>query len=241
MIISKRLLLLLSTAVASFFAGCQHSQVDSSTDMARILEAPEGGTLYVLSELVRSEDPAVLLAGNPEVTADCPFGEAVLFDGFNDQIYLQETPLAGLNEFTVEVLLRPDAGGSLEPRFLHIGEVSKDRLMLEGRLTEDGAWALDSYLRAGDAYLVLLDHAFQHPVGAWAHVAFVVRNGHARNYVNGAFEIEGHLPFDPVDSGVVSIGARSNKKHWFKGAIHSVRITPRALAPDEFLAIARQL
>jgi hypothetical protein len=113
-------------------------------------------------------------------------------------------------------------------------------MMLEGRLTEGGGWALDSYLRAGEAWLVLLDRALQHPVGQWSHVALVVENGQAKNYVNGVLELEGALDFDPIDTGVVSIGARANKKHWFKGAIHSVRITPRALGPKEFLPASKE-
>lgn len=199
--------------------------------------APEGGTLYLASDLLKSKAPSVMLSGDPVATGDCPFGTAVLFDGFDDQIYIKETPLKGMNRFTVEVLLRPDAGGTLEPRFLHIGEVSKDRIMLEGRLTDSGEWALDSYLRAGKEWLVLLDREMLHPVGEWAHVALVVEDGHAKNYVNGKFELEGELPFDPVDTGVVSIGARSNRKHWFKGAIYSVRITPKALEPKDFTPV----
>lgn len=198
------------------------------------LTDPEGGTLYLVSDLIQSEDSDVVLSSTPIVTEDCPYGQAILFDGMDDQIVLQETPLAGLNHFTVEVLLRPDSGGSREPRFLHIGEINGDRMMLEARLTEDGGWALDTYLRAGEAWLVLLDRELLHPVGQWAHVALVVENGQARNYVNGEPELNGEFVFDPVDTGVVSIGARANRRHWFKGAIHSIRITPRPLRPEEF-------
>lgn len=238
----------LSASLLAFLGVLILSACQSADSVSRSVEeehdfvTPDGGMLYLAAELLRAEDRGVMLSGNPKITDDCPFGEAVLFDGFNDQIFLEETPLAGLNSFTIEVLIRPDWGATLEPRFLHIGDPGGgDRMMLEGRLTEGGGWALDSYLRAGEAWLVLLDRELQHPVGEWAHVALVVENGQAKNYMNGQLELQGSLVFDPIDTGVVSIGARGNKKHWFKGAIHSVTITPRALKPEEFLPMAKAL
>lgn len=234
----KHFILKISLAVAlvALLGACQSNSGSSSKTTAvpgqSFREVPAGGTLYLVSDLLKA--PNTRFTGIPRLTKKSPFGPAVVFDGVDDQIILEATPLAGLDRFTVEVLLRPDAGGSLEPRFLHIGEVNKDRMMLEGRLTEAGQWALDSYLRAGEAYLVLLDRDLLHPVGEWCHVALVVENGVAKNYVNGVFELEGELPFHSIDSGGVSIGARANQKHWFKGAIHSVRITPQVLSPTEF-------
>ncbi|HKK19396.1 MAG TPA: LamG domain-containing protein, partial [Opitutales bacterium] len=157
----------------------------------------------------------------------------VLFDGEDDAIFVEENPLAGLDRFTVEVIFRPDPGGSAEPRFLHIGAVSKDRMMLETR-NADGRWALDSFFRHGEDYLVLLDEAQSHPLGEWAHLAVVMNRGHVKNYVNGALELEGMLDFAPINPVGMSIGVRMNKVHWFKGAIHSIRITPRALQPSAF-------
>lgn len=213
-------------------SGCQSAQRSGAGGAELSREAPPGGALYLASEVLSSPDAQLFSA--PALTDDSPFGPAVVFDGIDDQIILEETPLAGLERFTVEVILRPDAGGSLEPRFLHIGEVFGGRMMLEGRLTEAGQWAVDSYLRAGEEYLVLLDRDLLHPVGEWCHVAFVVENGHAKNYVNGVFELEGTIDFQPIEGGLVSIGARANQVHWFKGAIHSVRITPGVLSPQEF-------
>lgn len=212
---------------------CQSNQNTGINQNPAMRVAPAGGTLYLISDLLKS--PHTRFTGIPTLTEESPFGPAVLFDGVDDQIMLAETPLAGMDSFTVEVLLRPDMGGTLEPRFLHIGEVNGSRMMLEGRLTEAGEWAVDSFLRAGEEYLVLLDMDLLHPVGEWCHVALVVENGVARQYVNGVFELEGELPFHPIDGGAVSIGARANQKHFFNGAIHSVRITPKALPPDAFM------
>jgi hypothetical protein len=38
-----------------------------------------------------------------------------------------------------------------------------------------------------------------------------------------------------MKAGAVSLGVRINRASWFKGAIHTVRISPRALAPAELL------
>jgi hypothetical protein len=43
------------------------------------------------------------------------------------------------------------------------------------------------------------------------------------------------LQYEAQKSGKTSLGVRLNKVHWFKGAIRTVRITPRALSPEEFL------
>lgn len=234
---------ILALVLGLLTTACASSQSGAFSAGPALVDPFEKGVMrYLPADLLRSEGGTVVLSGDPVITNDCPFGEAVLFDGVDDQILLQETPLAGLNSFTVEVLIRPDWGATLEPRFLHIGDPGGgDRMMLEGRLVEGGGWALDSYLRAGESWLVLLDRELQHPVGEWAHVALVVENGQAKNYMNGQFELEGTLVFDPIDTGVVSIGARGNQRHWFKGAIHSVTITPRALKPEEFLPMAKTL
>ncbi|WNH07947.1 T9SS type A sorting domain-containing protein [Thalassobellus suaedae] len=41
-----------------------------------------------------------------------------------------------------------------------------------------------------------------------------------------------------VNSGQTSLGVRLNKVSWFKGAIHSVKVTPSALSPTEFMEIS---
>lgn len=41
--------------------------------------------------------------------------------------------------------------------------------------------------------------------------------------------------FSPFKAGKTSIGVRMNRKSWFKGALYEVRITPKCLAPTEFI------
>jgi hypothetical protein len=41
--------------------------------------------------------------------------------------------------------------------------------------------------------------------------------------------------FQPQSAGKSSIGVRINRVFWYRGAIRQIRISPRVLAPSEFL------
>ena len=173
-------------------------------------------------------------AGTPQ-TVDCPYGKAVQFDGLGDGFFFDENPIKDLSQFTIEVILRPEPKGAFEQRFLHMGEVDADRVLLELRLTKDDQWYLDAYIKSGESFQTLVDTNLFHPAGAWYHVAFVVDDGKTATYVNGKRELDGKIAFSPFRAGNTSIGVRLNKKSWFKGAIYKVRITRRCLAPSEFI------
>jgi len=187
--------------------------------------------MSVLNDTITGDS---MKAGNPR-TVHSPFGEAVEFDGVGDAFFLDESPLQGLEQFTVEVMFRPDAGGLPAQRFLHMGELSGDRVMLETRLTRDNQWYLDAYLRSHDTAVTLFDSLKTHPTGRWHHVAFVVDGGVMDTYVDGKHELNGRMRFSPLKPGKTSIGVRRNRIHWFKGAIGKIRITPRVLLPSEFI------
>ncbi len=84
-----------------------------------------------LSDLLKDPQEEVAISGDPQVINDKALGAVVLFDGVDDAIFLDRTPLDGLTRFTVEVIFRQDAGGSQEPRFFHIGHAKGDRMLLE--------------------------------------------------------------------------------------------------------------
>jgi hypothetical protein len=172
-------------------------------------------------------------SGNPS-TISSPYGEAVQFDGKGDGLFLDKNPLVNMRQFTVEVLFRPDPKGQPEQRFLQMGEVNGERMMLETRLTENDQWYLDAYIKSGDSSKALIDKSLVHPTGEWCHIAFVVDNGKMDTYVAGKHELEGRVPFSPFKTGRTSIGVRMNKVYWFKGAIAKIRVTPRSLKPSEF-------
>ena len=180
----------------------------------------------------------VAVIGAPRVTK-APKGKAVLFDGARDGLLLEVNPVAGARAFTIEAVIRPDAGGPEEQRWMHIQEATADnRVMLETRV-RGGEWFLDTFIKNGSGAensRTLFDEPFKHPVGLWYHVALVYDGAVMRNYVDGKEELSGPLTVAPLAEGRTSIGVRQNRVHWFKGAISRARFTPRALAPREFMS-----
>src|SRR4051794_22754250 len=60
------------------------------------------------------------LVGSPRII-ETPPGKAVEFDG-QSGLFLDTNPLAGLTQFTAEVIFQPSAAGAKEQRFLHFQE-----------------------------------------------------------------------------------------------------------------------
>jgi hypothetical protein len=201
------------------------------------------GTVVVdwqLGDLNAASGVAASKSGNP-LTVDSPFGSAVQFDGKQDGLFIDSNPLVNLRQFTVEVIFRPDPEGLAEQRFLQMGEVDGERLMMETRLTEDNHWYLDSYIKSGDSSTALIDKNRLHPTGEWHHLAVVVDEGKMDTFVAGKKELEGRIRFAPFKSGRTSIGVRLNKVYWFKGVIARVRVTSRCLNPNEFIDSSIQM
>ena len=188
---------------------------------------------WTISDLMNRPDAEI--SGDPKIIAS-PYGEAVWFDGEDDAIFLNDQPLEGLSEFTVEVIMKPDSGGRFEQRFLHFGEVSGDRVLLELR-AKPSHWYFDAYIQSGDSKLALIDSTRLHPLNRWHHVAYVVNNGDLATFISGRKELTGLVDEVAVDSGTTSIGVRLNRVHWYKGAIYKIKITPRALTPEDFLKL----
>lgn len=200
--------------------------------------APVASVTWKLDNLKKIGGNPVTVIGSPRVV-EAPRGKAVLFDGEGDGLLVGVNPVAGARAFTVEAVIRPDAGGPAEQRWLHIQEAAgDDRVMLETRLY-GGVWFLDSFIKKGagaEARRTLFDQDFRHAAGVWYHVALVYDGEVMRNYVDGREELSGPLAVGPLGAGQTSIGVRQNRQHWFKGAINRLRFTPRALAPGEFMA-----
>jgi hypothetical protein len=178
---------------------------------------------------------AVEVLGNPQIIKT-ERGKAVLFDGVDDGIFIKHNPLAGFQEFTIEAVFRPDAGGAKEQRWLHIEDTenTESRALLETRLVGD-EWFLDTFLKSGENRSALYAENFKHAVGKWYTVALVFDRNEMRHYVNGKLELSGKITRDAFGKGVTSIGVRQNKIYWFKGAVRKVRFTNRALSPDDFI------
>jgi hypothetical protein len=190
-------------------------------------------TEWILGNLTGSTDKNIKISGKPGIVK-CKYGEAVSFDGSGDAIFLESNPLADLEQFTVEIIFQPSAGGNFEQRFLHCGDVQGDRVLLELRATQ-AEWYFDAFIKVGDQQCALIDPALLHPLDKWYHLAYVVNNGKLETYVNGKKELEGQISLTPVTGEKTSIGARQNGVSWFKGAIYKILITGSALQPGNFL------
>ena len=192
-------------------------------------------TTWHLDNLDRIGGHAVTVAGDPRVI-DTPGGRAIEFDGIDDGLFLDVHPLAGLAEFTVEVVFKPYANGAAEQRFFHMQEdPSQERVMFETRLVDGNRWFLDTFIYSGEQKIPLYAEDHEHDTDAWYHAAIVVDGKSFRHYVNGELELSEPIAFEPQGPGRTSLGVRLNRVDWFKGAIRTARFTPRALRPDEFL------
>ena len=197
---------------------------------------PAGPIEWSVDNLSSIGGQRTTVVGAPRVI-ETERGRAVEFDGSQDGLFVDVHPLAGAARFTAEVIFRPDPGGSQEQRFLHLQEDgSKDRLLFEIRLTDDGRWFLDTYIKTGGKGHTLYARGFKHPLGPWYHAAIVVDGEQMRHYVNGEMELSRKIEFRPQGPGRTSLGTRINEVHWFKGAIRRARFTPRVLSPNEFLS-----
>jgi hypothetical protein len=129
-------------------------------------------------------------------------GKAVQFDGQKDGLIVQALPLAGAQEFTLEILFSPDANGPKEQRFLHLQQsATENRILIETRLTDDNRWYLDTYIQTPKGALALFNPQNTHPVGKWYNAALVYDGRQMRHYVNGAEEMAGSLDFTPLRGG----------------------------------------
>ncbi|UCD36742.1 MAG: LamG domain-containing protein [Fidelibacterota bacterium] len=182
--------------------------------------------------LMRLADRTVL--GQPKSIAS-PYGPALEFDGEQDGLLLPDNPLIGWEQFTVEVMFKPDFDGQVEQRFLHMGEVHGPRLLFELRVEENKWWYLDTFLSSGDSSKTMMNEGYHHVLGRWYHAALTCDGTELRNYVNGDLELKAAFDYVPMGDGQTSIGVRQNKVSWFKGCIGAIRIKEQVIAPAEFL------
>lgn len=162
-------------------------------------------------------------------------GDIVCFNGETDAYYLGVNPLADMEELTIEVIFRQHSNAAFEQRFLHMGTIKGERILFETRVNPDQTWYLDTYIDLGEEDLVLIDPEQTHPCDRWYNLAMVVADGVATSYVDGVKQLSGEIDYRPINSGITSVGVRQNKVCWFDGDLYRIRITPRALTPEEFL------
>ncbi len=178
------------------------------------------------------------ILGNPKVIST-DIGPSIEFDGIKDGLIFNTNPMNGATtEFTVEIILKPYSGGAIEQRYLHFEQDTNNRILTELRNPSNINWSLDTFIKSGSSSQTLLDLNLVHSLDNWVHVALVYKEGVMTDYVNGNKELEGLVIYQPVSSGQTSIGVRLNKVSWFKGAIHSVKVTHAALNPIDFMKVS---
>jgi hypothetical protein len=197
-----------------------------------------GGTKSIVWDIDNSESIGghkTTVLGQPKtILADA--AKAIWFDGIDDGLIVEALPLAEAQQFTLEIIFRPDANGPREQRFLHLQQDDTDyRILIETRLTDDGKWYLDTYVKGKKGEKTLYDKLKTHPLDVWYNATLVCDGQEMRHYVNGVMEISKGLEFVPPGKGRTSIGVRMNRVYWFKGAVRKIRFTPRVLQPPEFL------
>jgi len=191
--------------------------------------------IWALDSLQSIGGNPVDVIGAPQVI-ETPGGPAMRFNGESDGLLVHSHPLAGASRFTIEAVFRPDPGGLAEQRFVHIQPEGTDsRILLETRLTGDGRWFLDTFIKSGDASQTLYAEAWPHPLGQWHHAALVFDGEEMRHFVNGELEMAQAARYEPTGGGQTSLGVRMNRVSWYRGAIRLLRFTPKALSPAEFL------
>ena len=175
---------------------------------------------------------SVTVHGDPEIVE----GEEkkfVEFDGNDDGLLVNANPIAGMEEFTIEVDLNPYSGfpENREQRFLHIQDPNNEnrRILIELRLNDRDEWYGDWFIKSENESLTLIDSAHTHPVNEWYTISMVYSNGNVRGYINGQKEVSGSFQYLPIDENAkTSIGTRLDKRSWFNGAIKEVRFAPEA-------------
>jgi hypothetical protein len=190
-------------------------------------------TEWILSDLAGGKGKGITIAGAPEIVR-YNNKKAVAFNGSSDAIFIEEMPLSGLEQFTIEMIFNPYSGGNFEQRFLHCGETNGDRVLLELRSTPAG-WYFDAFIKVKDQGTTLIEPSLLHPSDQWYHIAYTIDRGKLETWINGKKELEGNVVMVPLTGGKTSIGVRQNLVSWFKGAIYKIRITPGVLKPKQFM------
>lgn len=197
------------------------------------LQAQTNSVNWLVADLLHQK--TAIVKGSPKVVKSF-YGKAVLFDGRRDGIFVDEQPIKGMKKFTIEAIVFMASGGNTEQRFFHCGEVRGDRVLFETRTTKTD-WFLDVFVNSAGNKKVMIDSSKVHPLDQWYHVALTVDEGKLTSFVNGIKEVEAIIPFQPVSSGLVSIGVRQNLQSWFKGKIYKIKFSPGVLQPQQFLKL----
>jgi hypothetical protein len=208
----------------------------------------EAQTLWRVNNITNIGGHPVTVRGNPRVVRT-PYGDGVRFNGVNDGLMVPNNPLAGMSNFTAELIFKHDpltVPTANAPRIVHIqtpgNSAAQHRFTFETRVvtnTTPHTFHLDSFLRFGDATdsrKTLFNDKFLHPVGEWSHMAVTYDGTNFCNYLDGQLELCDQVKgMIFATNGVTWIGQRANHVNYFEGEVRVLRFTPRVVATTEFL------
>ena len=200
--------------------------------------------IWELKSLKKIDGNKVQVFGNP-VVVKTELGKAIKFDGVDDRILVDNNPIGSAKEFTIEVIFKADAAYEIsnQPRFVHFQDPAdslQKRVMVELRLTPENKWYLDGYMLTDAGEKTLVNRTLTHPLGNWDHAALTFKGNTFTTYVNGVKEMTGQVPYNDKlvnEVGKVSMGGRMNEINYYKGLIKTLKVTHRALEPEEFMKI----
>lgn len=186
--------------------------------------------IWHLSNTIHIGEFKPIVLGNPNIKVEGK-DSSIYFNGVNDGLVIPTVPIKGWSNFSIEVLFKPDNDGPPTPRFIHIEDSASNRVTVELRLTKNGQWYLDGFLKNGSTKkgLTLIDSNKLHPTGKWFWAALVYEGKKMSTYINGQKELEGEIDFPPMIKGNMSLGMRLNKVDWFKGQLREIRFHSEAI------------
>jgi hypothetical protein len=185
--------------------------------------------------------------GDP-VIESTDLGDAIRFDGEGDQLLVDFNPIMEADEFTIELVFKPDAcyPDNPDPRFLHIqdpDDPEEKRTMIELRINKNNQCYMDGFMKTDQESLALMDETLVHETEVWQHVAITYKDHILTTYFNGLEELNGEVLYTGKiinPTGKTSIGARMNNRKYFSGLIRTLKVTHAALDPSGFIFIHGQ-
>jgi len=193
----------------------------------------EGGGTLAVDSSTHKDNGAV--EGEPDWTGGME-GTAIAFDGFNDRVYIANVPeIPDGTSFALEAVATPDEFCQEE------GDASR----IANRNSSEGGYLLRVDCLTGSARAsvqsppLTWQSAIGEPlgIGVPSALAMTFTGETLTVYTNAASPASTSVVMpDTTTPQLFSIGTNSGAtSHLFNGTIDSVRLTSRALQPDEFL------
>jgi hypothetical protein len=211
-------------ALVALASGCASSQAVVKEPPPLTVQWPVNGLGKVGGYRARS-------LGTPKIKDDGK-GPAVCFSGADDGLDVAINPLDLQTGFTIEVLFKPEAGGSTTQQFLHVQDSQGGSILLELGAGPDGEFRLHSFAKVGEEGRDL-DNPTIHPAGSWYWAALTYSEEVMRLYLNGEEQATTPIALRPMTSGQMGIGYKLSEENWFRGCIREVRFANAALPPEK--------